>query len=139
MSGHFNPAGKSFPVQARPGSTEQSIEIVLPPGLAKLYAVEKKDLPANLPTSWRDPSSQQTHTIHWLNNFGLKATGRPDFEAGRVPEKYEILVEVAEGEQLVYFDGEVKPFPADETARPGNMPGKVAARLDLGDPPIGKI
>jgi len=137
MSGHFLPNGKSFPVQATPGSAEQAIEVVLPPGLAKKYVVEKKDIPEGLPTSWRDDASQVTYTIHWLNNFGLKPVGKANFVPGKVEEKYELLVEVGEGETLFYYDEGVKLFPPGDFERPANMPGKIAARLDLGDPVIG--
>lgn len=138
MSGHFLPHGKSFPVRAKPGSKEKAIEVILPPGLSKKFVVEKKDLPSGLPTHWRDDTNQKTYSINWLNNFGLKSQGKTYFERGKLDEKYEILVEVAEGEILFYYDGEVKPFPQDDFERPANMSNKIAARLDLGDPPIGK-
>lgn len=138
MSGHFIPNGKSFPIQAKPDSDEKAIEVILPPGLSKKYVVEKKELPAGLPPHWRDDTNQKTYTISWLNNFGLKSKGKTDFERGKVGEKYEILVDVGEGETLFYYDGTVKPFLQGDYERPANMPNKIAVRLDLGDPPIGK-
>ncbi|UCH61271.1 MAG: hypothetical protein JSV61_07250 [Anaerolineales bacterium] len=138
MSGHFLSNGKSFPIQAKPGSAEQAIEVILSPGLAKKYVVEKKDIPKGIPTSWRDDASQKTYKIKWLNNFGLKPIGKPDFVPGKVSEKYELLVEAGEGETLFYYDEGVKRFPPGDLERPGNMPGKLAARLDLGDPVIGR-
>ncbi len=137
MSGHFLPNGKSFPVQAKPGSKEEAIEVVLPPGLAKKFVVEKKDFPAGLPPKWNDQK------ISWLNNFGLKAIKDTDSVPAKVAEKYEILVDAGAGATLVYYDEhdeneKVKTFSSDDHARPGNMPNKIAARLDLGDPPIGR-
>jgi hypothetical protein len=137
MNGHFiRSKGKSFRIAKRDGSQEHDVDVILPEGLAARYEVAKKDIPANIPTSWVAPDGQ-THTISWVSNFGLRETGKAGFLHGAVSEHYEIILDKVADKTLVYFDGSVKPFPAGDTQDRDDLPGKFSARLRLGDPPVG--
>ena len=133
MNGHFVQNGSSFKVPARAGTKEKEIEVLLPPGLAASHVVEKKDLPEGIPTTWKG-----SRPITWINNFGLKEKGKADFVRGEVPESYEIILDKEPNKTLVYYyDGSVRAFPPNDLGEPPGRPGKVSARLQLGDPPCG--
>lgn len=136
MRGHFVQDGKSFPIAARPQTNEKSVQVLLPPGLAKKYDVDKKDLPLGIPTSWTDPNGK-SYSISWINNFGLKPKGSSKFAPGKVDDDYEILLDKEAGKTLFYYDGVIKPFEPSDLGQPTDKPDKVAAKLRLGDPPIG--
>ncbi len=137
MRGHFIQDGQSFTIKAKAGSKERDIDVILPRGLAANHRVEKKELPANLPTSWQDASGEM-RTVSWVINFGLKLAGQTAFVRGEVAEAYEIRLDQAEGKTLVYYNGKsVRAFDPSDLGEPADQPGKVAARLKLGDPPIG--
>jgi hypothetical protein len=137
MNGHFiRSGGKSFKVSKGSKATERELDVILPPGLAAKYVVEKKAIPANMPTSWVTPGGQ-TRPITWIGNFGLKQIGKASFVKGSVSEHYEIILDKPADKTLVYFDGGVNPFPAVDTQDRDDLPGKCSARLKLGDPPIG--
>ncbi len=140
MDGRFIRGGQSFPIGARSGSKEREVVVVLSKGMAANNRVVKKDLPDDLPTSWRDQEGKQ-RDIEWLNNFGIKRKGKPDFEMDDISEDYEIIVDEAEGTTLVYYDHRdrrVKPFSSEDYGRTPGQQGKISARLRLGDPPIGR-
>ena len=133
MNGRFVQDGTSFKIPPKAGTNEREIEIILPPGLAASHKVEKKDLPEGLPTTWK-----VSRPITWFNNFGLKEKGKPDFVSGEVPEGYEIILDQEPGKTLVYYyDGSVRAFPQKDLGDTPGRPGKVSARLQLGDPPCG--
>lgn len=137
MRGHFIQEGHSFPIRAKAGSKERDIDVILPPGLVASHRVEKKSLPANIPTTWRDASGKDL-AVTWIGNFGLKQAGKTTFVRGEVGESYEIHIDKEEGKTLVYFDGShVQAFDPSDLGEPADKPGKVAVRLKLGDPPIG--
>jgi hypothetical protein len=137
MSGHFIPSGQSFTIRGKAGTQEKDIDVILTAGLAAGHRVEKKDIPAKIPKSWRHPSGK-TRTITWIGNFGLKPAGSTEFVRGEVAEHFEIHLDHQEGQTLVYFDGSgVKPFDQNDLGFPADRPGKIAARLKLGDPPVG--
>ena len=98
------------------------------------YDVWKKDISANIPTSWTDPEDGQTKSITWIANFGLKLKGKQDKDAyeDRV-DAYTIELDDVSGSKFVYFDGKsVRPF--SDVKRQN---GKVIVTLDLGDPETG--
>lgn len=139
MDGHFIHNGLSFRIRAKAKSKEGEIQVILTQAMGVGYRAEKKDLPADLPTTWQD-SYGKTRSVDWINNFGIKKIGKPDFEQDEVPESYEIILDQAEGKTLLYYDArdrQVKPFSQGDLGQPEGQPGKISARLKLGDPPIG--
>jgi hypothetical protein len=128
--------GKSFGIAARAGARQQRLDVFLTPGLDQKYRVEQKEIPAGLPTTWTTPSGE-TRSVTWVNNFGLKEKGKTRFVAGEVSEHYEIQIDREEGKTLVYYSGGVKYFDAKDLGSPPDAPGKISARLKLGDPPVG--
>jgi hypothetical protein len=92
------------------------------------YECFQKDIPGHLVGK-----THKEKSIKWLNNFGLKPSGKKDY-ADEVPE-YTILLENFKDAQYVYYDGKeilplkTSPYKADPT--------KVSAVLHLGDPAIG--
>jgi len=137
VNGHFiRSGGKSFKISKVKGSAEKDLDIILPPGLAAKYVVEKKAVPANIPTSWVTADGE-TRTVAWIGNFGLKQIGKASFLQGSVSEHYEIILDKVAGKSLVYYDGAVKPFSEGDVVEPADLPGKFSARLKLGDPPVG--
>jgi hypothetical protein len=139
MDGHFIRGGQAFRIAAKEYSKEKEIQVILSQEMAANYRVEKKDLPGNLPMTWQD-SDGRARSVEWINNFGIKKIGKPDFEQDEIPESYEIILDEFEGKRLVYYDSrdrQVKPFSQEDLGKPKDLPGKISARLKLGDPPIG--
>jgi hypothetical protein len=135
MNGHFVDNGAPFSIGAAAGSSQKPLQIVLPVGLAAKYTAAKKPMPG-LPAKWKNAQGVE-YTITWINNFGLRPTGSEGFVQGSVAEDYEILLDKEPGKTLFYYSGGVRRFEAADLSEPSDMPGKIAARLRLGDPPIG--
>jgi hypothetical protein len=125
MDGHFVKNGNSFPIPAKAGA--KLLTVLLPPGLD--YQVESKPFPDILV---KDPLG-----VDWIYNFGLKKGNVP--AQGKVSMKYELILDnPPAGKKWYYFDGTKKqPFAATDIMQSDKIPGKISARLDLGDPPVG--
>jgi hypothetical protein len=139
MDGRFIRKGQAFRIEAKANSRERELQVILSQGMAANYRVEKKKLPSGLPATWKDPHGE-TRSIEWINNFGIKQAGKQVFERGELSESYEIVLDKAEGKTLVYYDHrdkQVKPFSPSDLGEPESQPGKLSARLKLGDPPVG--
>jgi len=133
--GHFVTKGHSFKIATRPNSAERPIEVVLTANLAGKYEVVKKDPPGKLPDKWTD-SNGNTFNLEWVNSFGLKQKGKPDFVAGQVEEDYEILIGKGTGILVYYLNG-VVPFEDDDLSVLDDNTNRIAARMRHGDPPVG--
>jgi hypothetical protein len=113
---------------------KQPLRVRLQKGKAELHEVWQKDLPKDLPARWVDPEDGEEKAITWLNNFGVK-----DKKSGKFIERldydYEVEFDLPEGSKAVYFDGKAVRF--FESAE--RKDGKVKVRLNLGDPPTGRL
>jgi hypothetical protein len=135
QKGHFVNNGRPFQIGTKPNSAERPIEVVLSPNLANKYQVVKKEMPGNLPGKWKD-NNGNTFTIEWVNSFGLKEVGKPDFVSGQVEEDYEILIGRGTGILVYYLNG-VVPFDDNDLSEPDDKSNMIAARMRHGDPPVG--
>ncbi len=113
-----------FPQQA-------SVALKLSQNAAGRYEVYRKDIPNEL-----QGRMYRQREITWLNNFGLKERGKPEF-ANIVPA-YEVHIQsVPSASTYVYYDGsniQTLDFHVDP-----DDDSRIVAELTLGDPAIGWI
>jgi hypothetical protein len=91
------------------------------------YEVFKKPRPAGIPNDWNGKP------VRWINCFGVKK--------GRAWANLEYLIIVApmKDKILVYLDGKkiVEFADSDLIVDPPDYPKMLAAKLRIGDPPVG--
>lgn len=114
----------------------QKVTVRVSDTLDRLYAVEKKAI--------KSPDKHEGKDINWVAYFGFKLKKGVEkgnrkldshgFITGHLEDNYTISLP-REGDQLVYYDGEIHPLDFwpknDESGKP------VHATLKAGDPAIG--
>jgi hypothetical protein len=96
------------------------------------FDVWKKDIPADIPTSWTDPDDGRVKSITWLNNFGLKLKGKDAFEDD--VDEYDLEFDEEPGKDIVYYSKKQVIKVRDVK---GVGTGKLTISLAVGDPPVG--
>lgn len=107
---------------------EEEITLVLPDTVKpEDYEVVKKPRPTGIPDKWNN------RPVVWINCFGVKKN------KVWANIEYQIIVTPRKNKILVYFNGKaVVPFAdSDLTLNPSGYPGKLSAKLRMGDPPVG--